>query len=115
MGKSDINPESRDYSFSQIEDDPRMKRTTKEFFITILVYAVYTALMILNLYIFGGKNPAEYKYILGFPQWIFNLICLLIGMVVTVELVTTFVYKDMDITPDGDVHTQSVTSEKEGE
>lgn len=97
MKKSDIDLESRDYSFDSIEDDPRLKRTTKEFFITILVYAIYTALMILNLYIFGNKNPAEYKYILGFPLWIFNLICLLIGMVVTVELITTHVYKDMDI------------------
>lgn len=97
MEKNDIDLESRNYSFDSIEDDPRLKRTTKEFFITILVYAVYTGLMILNLYIFGNKEPTSYKYILGFPLWIFNLICLLIGMVVTVELITTYVYKDMDI------------------
>lgn len=94
-----VDPESRDYSFDLIDVDPRMKRTTKEFFITIFVYAVYTALMILNLYVFGTKDPSTYKYILGFPQWIFNLVCLIIGMVVTVELITTFVYKDMDISP----------------
>ena len=91
-----INPESRDYAFNQIEDDPRLKRTTKEFFITILVYVIYAALMITNLFVFG-KNPQSYTYVLGFPLWIFIEICLIVGMVVTVELITKFVYKDMDI------------------
>ena len=85
MSDQKVDPESRNYSFDQIEDDPRLKRTTKEFFITIGVYAIYAALMILNLYIFGSKDPSTYKYILGFPQWIFNLVCLLIGMVITVD------------------------------
>lgn len=114
MSDQKVDPESRNYSFDQIEDDPRLKRTTKEFFITIGVYAIYAALMILNLYIFGSKDPSTYKYILGFPQWIFNLVCLLIGMVITVELVTTFVYKDMDITPTGNIHgTEKTTGEAE--
>lgn len=93
---TNVNPESRDYSFNQIEDDPRLKRTTKEFFITILVYVIYAVLMITNLFVLG-KNPKNYTYILGFPLWIFIEICLIVGMVVTVELITKFVYKDMDI------------------
>lgn len=93
---TNVNPESRDYSFNQIEDDPRLKRTTKEFFITILVYIIYAVLMITNLFVLG-KNPQNYTYILGFPLWIFIEICLIVGMVVTVELITKFIYKDMDI------------------
>lgn len=169
---TDISPESRDYSFDQIEDDPRLKRTSKEFFLTLCVYIIYGFLMISNLFIFGQhstidaadcetltvikelrhaektmnqaaaelkkstkdnletaeKNLEAAKQNLktaeenvmaskrayemeicsmpsvhttkpfGLPLWIFNLICLLIGMVVTVELVCKFGYKDMPLT-----------------
>ena len=175
---SNITPESRDYSFDQIEDDPRLKRTTKEFFITMCVYIIYGILMITNLFLFGqhstleaakcetlpivkelhiaekavsqaatelkkateenseaaekkleeakikleeakinleeveeniqtAKNADGMKICsmpsvhttkpFGLPLWIFNLICLLIGMVVTVELVCKFGYKDMSL------------------
>ena len=163
---SNITPESRDYSFDQIEDDPRLKRTTKEFFITMSVYIIYGILMITNLFLFGqhstleaakcetlpivkelhiaekavSQAAAELKKAteknseaaekkleeakikleevkeniqtpkntcsmpsvhttkpFGLPLWIFNLICLLIGMVVTVELVCKFGYKDMSL------------------
>ena len=162
---SNITPESRDYSFDQIEDDPRLKRTTKEFFITMSVYIIYGILMITNLFLFGqhstleaakcetlpivkelhiaekavsqaaaelkkataekkleeakikleevkeniqtAKNADGMKICsmpsvhttkpFGLPLWIFNLICLLIGMVVTVELVCKFGYKDMSL------------------
>jgi len=185
-----IDSNSRDYSFDEIEDDPRLKRTAKEFFITMAVYIIYGALMITNLFLFGQhstieaekcetltvtkdfhsaekeynaartafdkadkamkealkseqplpadseefltlKADAEKKNAelytaeeklksakdvydnnkelcsipsihtvkpLGLPLWIFNLICLLIGMVVTVELVCKFGYKDMPLT-----------------
>lgn len=105
---TDISPESRDYSFDQIEDDPRLKRTTKEFFITLSVYIIYGILMITNLFVFGQHStvaPEEscaiqwaHSQIFGLPLWIFNLICLLIGMVITVELVCKFGYKDMSLT-----------------
>lgn len=99
-----VNPESRDYSFDLIEDDPRMKRTTKEFFITMSVYLIYAILMITNLFTLG-RHSVDFPKVLGFPLWIFVLICLIVGMVVTVELITTFVYKDMELSdkiPDTD-------------
>ena len=90
MSNNLIDPESRNYSFKDIEEDPRIKRTTKEFFITFFTYIIYGALMMIH--------SQDYPKILGFPLWIFILICLLVGMVVTVELICTFVYKDMDLT-----------------
>ncbi len=101
MSGKNIDPKSRDYSFDDIEVDERFARTTKEFWITLGVYAVFTALMILNLYTLGAQDPSTYVYILGFPLWIFVEICLLIGMVVAVLLVVTFVYQDMEISPKG--------------
>ena len=92
MGKREIDPKSRNYEFSEIEPDERFVQTTKEFLVTIGAFCVFTVLMILNLYIINGPDAQHYKYILGFPVWIFCLICLLI---------TTFVYRDMDITEHG--------------
>lgn len=98
--ENNINPNSRDYSFDQIKEDPRIKRTTKEFFITMGTYIIYAALMILNLFTLG-RHSADYPKFLGFPLWIFVLICLLLGMVVSVELICTYLYKDMDLSPKG--------------
>ena len=103
MGKREIDPKSRNYEFSEIEPDERFVQTTKEFLVTIGAFCVFTVLMILNLYIINGPDAQHYKYILGFPVWIFCLICLLIGMVIAVLLITTFVYRDMDITEHGTV------------
>ena len=93
-----IDPESRDYDLKDIQVDARFTQTTKEFFLTMGVYLVFAALMIVNLFV------ANYTYVLGFPLWIFNEIVLLIGFVVAVILVATYGYKDMDITPQGKIH-----------
>ncbi|MCI8743285.1 MAG: YhdT family protein [Lachnospiraceae bacterium] len=102
MEKRTIDPMSRDYDFSEIEPDPRFVQTGKEFWITLGVYGVYMVLMIGNLFLVNG-DPAEYTYIMGFPLWIFLQICILVGMVVSVLVVTSFVYQDMDITPHGQI------------
>ena len=99
-----IDPESRDYDLKDIQVDARFTQTTKEFFLTMGVYLVFAALMIVNLFVVGGDNVANYTYVLGFPLWICNEIVLLIGFVVAVILVATYGYKDMDITPQGKIH-----------
>ena len=96
---NNIDPDSRDYDLKSIEPDERFTQTTKEFWITLGTYLVFMVLMIANLYLVGGKDVSKYKYILGFPQWIFNEIIILIAMVVAVILVVTFVYRDMDDGP----------------
>lgn len=103
MNDNLIDPESRNYSFRDIEDDPRLKRTAKEFWITISTYIVYAILMILNLFIFG-QHSTDFPKPFGFPLWIFILICLLIGMVITVELICSFIYKDMNLSSESDEH-----------
>lgn len=97
MSNKNIDPESRDYSFKDIEDDPRLKRTTKEFFITFFSFIIYSALMIINLFTFG-LHSKDYPKVFGFPLWIFILICIIVLFVTSIELICTFVYKDMDLT-----------------
>ena len=102
MENKKIDPKSRDYSFSDIEPDERFVQTTKEFWITLATFGVFMVLMILDLYVVNG-DPANYTYVLGFPLWIFLEICILIGMVIAVILVVTYVYRDMEITPRGEL------------
>ena len=45
-----IDPESRDYDLKDIQVDARFTQTTKEFFLTMGVYLVFAALMIVNLF-----------------------------------------------------------------
>lgn len=101
MENRQIDPNSRDYHFSDIEPDERFTQTTKEFWITVGVFAVFTILMMFNLFVINGNDVSNYTYVLGFPLWIFVEICILIGMVIAVVLVVSYVYCDMDITPHG--------------
>lgn len=96
-----IDPNSRDYDASAIEPDERFTQTTKEFWVTLITYLIFAVLLISNLFLVGGVGPENYTYVLGFPLWIFLEICILIGMVIAVLCVVTFVYRDMEVTPTG--------------
>lgn len=96
----EIDENSRKYSFKEIEEDPRFRQTTKEFWITMGVYVVFAALMIANLLLLNGNNTL----VLGFPLWIFLEILIIIGFVVAVIVLATYIYKDMDITPEGEIY-----------
>ena len=85
MERKKIDPNSRDYNFSDIEPDERFVQTTKEFW------------MMVNLFVINKIDA----FVMGFPLWIFVEICILIGMVIAVVLVVSYVYRDMDITPHG--------------
>ena len=102
MDKNQIDPMSRDYDPSKIVPDERFIQTTKEFWITGITFIIFSALMIINLFVLG-KDPSSYTYVLGLPLWIFLEIVILVGMVVAQELIVTYVYKDMDVTPHGKI------------
>ncbi len=103
MNKTKIDPNSRDYDLSSIEPDERFTQTFKEFLITAGTYIVFAALMIINLFTLGSTPVEEYTYVFGIPLWIFVEILILVGMVVAEELIVSFVYKDMDVTPNGSI------------
>lgn len=99
--KKEISYDSRDYDFKEIETDERFHQTAKEFWVTLLTFGIFIVFLTGNLYLNGGSDVAHYKYVFGFQLWIFLEIVILVGMVVAVELVVTFVYRDMDVTPTG--------------
>ena len=71
-----IDADSRDYDLKDIENDPRITQTTKEFWITMVCYICFAALMIANLLLLSGSSVT----VLGFPLWIFLEIGLIIGL-----------------------------------
>lgn len=103
-----IDANSRDYNLRDIEPDPRFRQTTKEFWITMGVYVGFAALMIANLLLLNGSKVLVF----GFPLWIFLEILIIIGFVAAVVILTTYVYKDMDITPEGEIHSRKQKSER---
>ncbi|MDO4942250.1 MAG: YhdT family protein [Lachnospiraceae bacterium] len=104
----EIEESSRDYDLSIIETDPRFKQTTKEFWITLGVYLVFAACMIANLLLLNGSKIQ----VLGFPLWIFVEILIIVGFVTAVILLSTYVYKDMDITPEGKIYEKQKKKER---
>ena len=106
MDKKPIDPMSRDYDPKSIVPDERFTQTTKEFWITGITFIIFSALMIINLFVLG-KDPSNYTYVLGLPLWIFLEIVILVGMVIAQELIVNFVYKDMDVTPHGKIKSKN--------
>ena len=98
--KQAIDADSRDYDLKDIENDPRITQITKEFWITMVCYSCFAALMIANLLLLSGSSVTVF----GFPLWIFLEIGLIIGFVVMVIMLATVVYHDMDSTRDGELH-----------
>lgn len=66
MRKREIDPNSRDYEFSEIEPDERFVQTAKEFWVTIGTFCVFTVLMILNLYMVNGPDRSIIRMSLVF-------------------------------------------------
>lgn len=91
--RTTISDESRDYDLKDIKPDERFVQTNKEFVITMAVYLVFAALMIGNLLLLHGSNILVF----GFPLWILLEILIIIGFVVAVIVLSTYVYKDMEL------------------
>lgn len=100
VSEKTIDKTSREYDFKEIETDPRFTQTTKEFWITMGVYVTFAALLIANLLLLNESGV----FVLGFPLWIFIEILLIIGFVAAVIILSSYVYKDMDITPSGEMY-----------
>lgn len=106
--KKVIADDSRDYDLKEIDTDPRIAQTTKEFWITLAAYIVFAVLMIANLLLLHESRVNVF----GFPLWIFLEILIIIGFVGMVIFLTTCIYQDMDITPDGQLYEKRKKKER---
>lgn len=102
MEKKTIDPQSRDYSFDDIEKDERFEAAKKEFFIVIGMYTVHALILIFNLYTFA-PNPENYTYVLGLPSWVFFEVVEIIAFIVVAIWVVNNVFVEMDMSPEGGI------------
>ena len=98
----------RNYSFDEIEIDPRFKRCEKEMKITFGVQILFTLLTVFIAYTLGKGPVEEYKYIMGLPAWWFATVLIAVIFTCIVIGITKFVFQDMDLTDEG-----SLKAEKE--
>ena len=75
------------------------KQINKEAIVTIVLYAFYFVWWYYFAYIFKDSNDvANYKYILGLPEWFFYSCVLGLVLVnVLVYLIIKIFFKDMDL------------------
>lgn len=79
------------------KDKELIRSTNKEVLAVIVLYALFFAWWYFSAYSFGN-DPAEYKYIFGFPEWFFYS-CIASYIVVSFVLwgVVHFMFRDIPL------------------
>ncbi len=108
MGRK-IDPMSRDWSASDIKEDPRFKICRKEMIISFAVWAIFAAALLICIYIIGGGDPLEYGYICAMPAWLFweTIICIVTIVVVAVVVDKLFKHMSLEAYEDDDTQEDS--------
>ena len=89
----------RNYSFEDIEIDPRFRVCEFEMKLTFAVWFAYMFISVGLSYYFGRGDVADYTYLWGVPFWVvvgaWLPTAVFFGIVIYIAL---FVFKNMDIT-----------------
>jgi hypothetical protein len=105
----------RNYTFEDIEQDPRLARSAKEMKITVVYYTIYMTIVILVSYALATGPATEYTYLLGLPTYLTAMVIIaLIGMVGV--LLLTRCFTDDDLSPhiaDAPPSAKAVADDKE--
>lgn len=94
---------SRDYSFEEIDVDPRFLRCQKEMLITLSTWFAFTIISIAVAYGLGKGPVEEYTYVFGLPLWWFAAVMVTVVFTFIVIGITLFVFKDMDLADVGEI------------
>lgn len=95
MGCADTE---RNYSFDEIEVDPRFKRCEFEMKLTFAVWIAYALISIGLSYFLGRGEVTKYVYVFGVPLWVAVGSWLTTAVfLVIVVFITTRIFQDMDL------------------
>jgi uncharacterized membrane protein YhdT len=97
-----FDPKSRKYTDADLDLDERFVQNKKEMVIVLLMFCIHVVLLTCDLYILG-RNPQSYTYCLGLPLYMFLMIVEHIVFIAVICLVVDKVFKDMDISPIGNI------------
>lgn len=98
-----LDPASRDYDFKDIDVDPRFKVCLREFYICCVIFAVFSLAMLFCVFVIGGGDPVQYRYILGIPEWYFAIVVTCIVTSVVVSIILDKCFKHMSLEPEGEI------------
>ena len=88
----------QDYSFDEIEIDPRFRICEFEMKLTFAVWFAYAVVSISLSYWLGMGEPAAYSYLWGVPTWLaWGVWVSTAVFFVIIVYICLFVFKNMDI------------------
>ena len=89
----------RNYSFEDIEIDPRFRVCESEMKLTFGVWIAYMVVSVALCYFLGRGDPANYTYLWGVPLWMAIGAWLTTAVFfVVVVFISLFVFRNMEIT-----------------
>ena len=87
----------RDYSFDEIEVDPRFKRCEFEMKLTFAVWIAYALISIGLSYFLGKGDVTQYVYVLARSLWVAAGADDYAVFLLVIVFITTRVFQDMDL------------------
>jgi len=85
--------DSRDYSFDEIEDDPRLVSAKKEMLVTFFAYLIYVIVMLSVVYYYAAQDMQEMQYLFGLPRYLSVMAIVAVIGGVCMAFITHFVFK----------------------
>lgn len=92
-----VDDQSRDYDFSEIEDDPRFLIINKEVKFAYIIWIAFAVLSLGAIYGLGGGDPTEYSYVMGLPLWFFAYLMIVVVFIIVLTYVIRNKFQDMDL------------------
>lgn len=92
-----VDDQSRDYDFSEIEDDPRFLIINKEVKFAYIVWIAFSLLSLAAIYGLGSGDPTEYSYVMGLPLWFFVYLMIVVGLLIVLTFVVRNKFRNMDL------------------
>lgn len=98
-----IDVNSRDYKFSDIKMDERFTQANKEVLIVVVLFLCHMAFLVINL-IVGTSGDPLHSLTFGLPSWLVRQLAEFVVYIAIVFYLTTYVLRNMDVTPRGRLH-----------
>lgn len=101
--------QSRNYSFDDIPDDPRLVQAHKEMLVTFFSYLIYVIIILSVSYYFAAQDMQQMQYLFGLPRYltIMAIIAVLGGF--CISFIAHWVFKAENLEDEDDTGSDTNT------